>query len=51
MKKIFTNSHAEMEQLLEKGYVVTSFSYFVPNGAPTYCLEKGSAWSKLLGSK
>lgn len=51
MKKIFTTSDAEKKQLLEKGYVVTSFSYFVPNEAPTYCLEKDSAWSKLLGSK
>lgn len=40
MDKISTSSESEVKRLEKEGYVVTSMSYFEPNGAPTYILEK-----------
>lgn len=51
MDKISTSSESEVKRLEKEGYVVTSMSYFEPNGAPTYILEKDNKWSRALGSK
>ena len=48
---VFTSSSAEKDKLLKEGYVVTTISYFSTATDWTYCLEQGSAWSQMLGSK
>lgn len=51
VKKVFTSSAAEADRLKEKGYAVVAMSQFLPDGAFTYMLEKGSKLSRLLGSR
>ncbi|WP_155846338.1 hypothetical protein [Anaerotruncus sp. G3(2012)] len=50
-KKVSTRSVEEKERFLKEGYAIVSLAQFVPNGKWTFHLEKGSDWSRMLGSK
>lgn len=49
--KIFTSSTAEVDRLKKEGYVIVAMANFLPDEAFTYTLERGSEWSRLLGSR
>lgn len=49
--KITVNSKAEADQLVKEGYAIVSIEHFVNGDQPSYTLERGSAWSKKLGSE
>lgn len=49
--RIFTSSTAEVDRLKKAGYAIVAMTHFLPDGAFTYALERGSKWSRLLGSK
>lgn len=51
VKKVFTSSTAEADRLKKEGYAIVAMAHFAPDGAFTYTLEKGSAWSRMLGSR
>lgn len=51
VEKVFTSSAVEVDRLKKEGYAIVSIAHFSPDGAFTYVLERGSAWSRLLGSK
>lgn len=49
-KKRFVSSGDEVAHLVKCGFVVTAIAHFTGQPA-TYTLEKGSTWSRLLGSR
>ena len=51
VEKVFTSSAAEVDRLKKAGYAIVAMSSFLPDGAFTYTLEKGSKWSRMLGSR
>lgn len=51
VEKVFTSSTAEVDRLKKAGYAIVAMSSFLPDGAFTYTLEKGSKWSRMLGSR
>lgn len=51
VEKVFTSSTVEVDRLKKEGYAIVAMTHFSPDGAFTYILEKGSAWSRMLGSK
>ena len=51
IKKVFTSSTVEVDRLKKEGYAIVAMAHFAPDGAFAYTLEKGSAWSRALGSK
>lgn len=51
VEKVFTSSAYEVDRLKKEGYVVVAMAHFLPDGAFTYTLERGSEWSRLLGSR
>lgn len=51
VEKVFTSSAAEVDRLKKEGYAIVAMAHFLPDGAFTYTLEKGSKWSWMLGSK
>lgn len=51
MLKITTRSAVEAEQLVKDGYAITAISFFTSNGKLLLTLERGSEWSRSLGSK
>ena len=49
--KITVNSKSEADQLVKKGSAIVSVEYFVNGDQTSYTLERGSDWSKKLGSE
>ena len=51
VQKVFCVSKKEKDRYLKDGYAIVALSHFSPDGAFSYHLEKGSKWSRMLGSK
>jgi len=51
VEKVFASSTSEVDRLKKEGYVIVAITHFLPDGAFTYTLERGSAWSLFLGSR
>lgn len=51
VEKVFTSSASEVDRLKKEGYAIVSVAHFAPDGAFTCSLERGSEWSRLLGSR
>ena len=51
IKQISTSSTTEVDRLKKEGYVIAAMAHFLPDEAFTYTLERGSEWSRLLGSR
>lgn len=51
VKKAFCSSIEKKDRLVKDGYAVVAVAQFLPDGKFSYCLEKGSKLSKLLGGK
>lgn len=51
IKQISTSSTTEVDRLKKEGYVIVAMAHFLPDEAFTYTLERGSEWSRLLGSR
>lgn len=51
IKRVSVNSATEADRLKKEGYAIVAMSHFLPDGAFTYTLEKGSKWSRMLGSR
>lgn len=45
------HSKAEADELVKKGYAIISIEYFVNGSQASYTLERGTDWSRKLGSK
>ena len=50
-RKVFCHSAEERDGYLKKGYAIVAITQTLPNGEFSYLLEKGSKWSRMLGSK
>ena len=50
-KRICTCSEKAKRRLINKGFAVVSIAFFEPNGSVTFTLERGSDWSRKLGSR
>lgn len=44
-------SKAEADELVKNGYAIVSIGYFVNGDEASYTLERGSDWSRKLGSQ
>lgn len=51
VKKAFCSSVEERDRLVKDGYAVVAVAQFLPDGKFSYHIEKGSKWSRMLGSK
>lgn len=51
MDTVFVNTLDRARGLEKEGYAIISIAYFLCDGRCTYQLEKGSAWSRTLGSQ
>lgn len=51
IRQVFCSSEEEKDRYLKKGYAIVAISYFVSVGKLSYLLEKGSKWSRTLGSE
>lgn len=49
IERVLAYSTAEVDGLKKKGYAIVAMSCFLPDGAFTYTLEKGSKWSRGAG--
>lgn len=48
--RVTVNSKEEADQLVKEGYAIVSIAHFVNGDQASYTLEKGSDWSRKLGS-
>jgi len=51
VEKAYASSVEEKDRLVKEGYAVVAIAGFQPAGPWTFTLEKGSEWSRMLGSK
>lgn len=51
VKQAFCLSDEERDRHLKDGYAIVAIAYFRPDGKFSYLIEKGSAFSRMLGSK
>lgn len=51
VQRFFCSSDEEKDRLVKDGYAIVALSHFPPDGTIVFCLEKGSEWSRMLGSK
>lgn len=51
VEKALCSSSKERDRFLDDGYAIVAVAKFLPDGETTFFLEKGSDWSRKLGSK
>lgn len=51
VKKAFCSSNEKKDRLVKDGFAIVAITQITPDGKFSYILEKGSEWSRMLGSK
>ena len=51
LERIYCDSAVDAERLIGEGFAIVAIAGFQSEGSFTFVLERGSAWSRLLGSR